>query len=97
MSGRIKALFHQKIGEALVDVAKDEKVNHIVLGSRGQDVKSTSRHMMGSTSEYVINHVFCPVSVYRDEDAPAASRRRSSLSSLIINIGHNFSRRNSAK
>jgi len=48
-------------GEALCRTAHDEKVDMIVMGSRG--LSAVKRAMLGSVSEYVVRHSMLPVVV----------------------------------
>lgn len=63
MTGKIKAIFSNKPGEVIVDVAKEEKAFMIVMGTRG--LGTIRRTIMGSVSDYVVHHSHCPVVVYR--------------------------------
>ena len=47
--------------EALCQVAEQEGVNMIVIGSRGEG--KLRRTLLGSVSDYIINHAHCPVLV----------------------------------
>ena len=64
MSGRIKAVFNYKAGEAIVNAAKEEKVTLIVMGTRG--LGKIRRTLMGSVSDYVLHHAHCPVLICRE-------------------------------
>lgn len=48
-------------GQGICDVAKEENVSLIVMGSRG--LNALRRTFMGSVSEYVLNHAGLPVLV----------------------------------
>ncbi len=50
-------------GHHLVDKANDEKVDLIVMGTRGMG--TIKRTIMGSVSDHVIHHAHCPVVVCR--------------------------------
>ena len=50
-------------GEAIVDVARSEQVDMVVVGSHGRGV--VGRFFVGSVSEYVVRHAPCPVLVVR--------------------------------
>jgi len=63
MTGKIKAIFSGKPGEVIVDLALEEKVCMIVMGTRGQG--TIRRTIMGSVSDYVVHHAHCPVVVTR--------------------------------
>lgn len=63
LTGKIKAIFSGKPGEIIVDVAAEEKVSMIVMGTRG--LGTIRRTIMGSVSDYVVHHAHCPVVVCR--------------------------------
>jgi len=63
LTGKIKAIFSNKPGEVVVDVAKEEKTAMIVMGTRG--LGTIRRTIMGSVSDYVVHHSYCPVVIYR--------------------------------
>jgi nucleotide-binding universal stress UspA family protein len=63
LTGKIKAIFSGKPGEVIVDVALEEKVIMIVMGTRGQG--TLRRTILGSVSDYVVHHAHCPVVVCR--------------------------------
>ena len=65
MAGRIKAVFNNRAGEALVDVAKEKKPLMVVMGTRGMG--TMRRTILGSVSDYVLHHAHCPVMIYRTE------------------------------
>ena len=50
-------------GEAIVDVARSEQVDMVVVGSHGRGL--VGRFFVGSVSEYVVRHAPCPVLVVR--------------------------------
>jgi nucleotide-binding universal stress UspA family protein len=50
-------------GQAIVDVARSEQVDMIVVGSHGRG--AVGRLLIGSVSEYVVRHAPCPVLVVR--------------------------------
>ena len=50
-------------GEAIVDVARSEQVDMVVVGSHGRG--AVGRFFVGSVSEYVVRHAPCPVLVVR--------------------------------
>jgi len=50
-------------GEAIVDVARSEQVDMVVVGSHGRGM--VGRFFVGSVSEYVVRHAPCPVLVVR--------------------------------
>jgi len=73
VAGRIKAVFNNRAGEALVDIAKEKKPLMIVMGTRGMG--TMRRTILGSVSDYVLHHAHCPVMIYRTE---AQTERRKS-------------------
>ncbi|HLX34810.1 MAG TPA: universal stress protein [Candidatus Limnocylindrales bacterium] len=50
-------------GEAIVDVARSEQVDMVVVGSHGRG--AVGRFFIGSVSEHVVRHAPCPVLVVR--------------------------------
>ena len=64
VSGKIKAVFSGRPGEVIVDVANEEKVSMIVMGTRG--LGTVRRTILGSVSDYVVHHATCPVVVCRN-------------------------------
>lgn len=64
VSGKIKAVFSGRPGEIIVDVANEEKVSMIVMGTRG--LGTVRRTILGSVSDYVVHHASCPVVVCRN-------------------------------
>jgi nucleotide-binding universal stress UspA family protein len=50
-------------GEAIVDVARSEDVDLVVVGSHGRG--PVGRMLIGSVSEHVVRHAPCPVLVVR--------------------------------
>ena len=65
VAGRIKAVFNNRAGEALVDIAKEKKPLMVVMGTRGMG--TMRRTILGSVSDYVLHHAHCPVMIYRTE------------------------------
>jgi len=63
VSGKIKAVFSGRPGEIIIDVANEEKVAMIVMGTRG--LGTVRRTILGSVSDYVVHHSGCPVVVCR--------------------------------
>lgn len=56
-------------GESIVDAARAEEVDMIILGSHGRG--PIGRLLMGSVSQYVVRHAVVPVVVVpRSEDGP---------------------------
>ena len=66
VSGKIKAMFNQHPGQAIVDIATSEKADLIVMGTRG--LGTIRRTILGSVSDYVLHHVHCPILIYRDQE-----------------------------
>lgn len=68
-----------KPGVAIMKVAKELNVNHIILGSRG--LNALGRTLLGSVSSYVIHHSQIPVTVVPcpEEEKPTGGMRRLSL------------------
>jgi nucleotide-binding universal stress UspA family protein len=59
-------------GAAILDVARDEKVDMIVLATHGRT--GLTRLLLGSVAEYVIRHATCPVLTLKTAAAvPAAA------------------------
>lgn len=50
-------------GEAIVEVAQNEQVDMVVVGSHGRG--AVGRFLIGSVSEHVVRHAPCPVLVVR--------------------------------
>jgi len=50
-------------GEAIVEAARSEQVDLVVVGSHGRG--AVGRFFVGSVSEYVVRHAPCPVLVVR--------------------------------
>ncbi|HKB29092.1 MAG TPA: universal stress protein [Candidatus Limnocylindrales bacterium] len=50
-------------GEAIVEVATNEQVDMVVVGSHGR--RAVGRFLVGSVSEHVVRHAPCPVLVVR--------------------------------
>ena len=63
LQGIIRGIFHSRPGEALIEVAKKEKVNQIVMGTRG--LGTIRRTILGSVSDYVLHHAHCTVTICR--------------------------------
>lgn len=58
-----RALVEGDAGAAILDVARDEKVDMIVLSTHGRS--GFTRLLMGSVAEYVVRHATCPVLTLR--------------------------------
>ncbi len=54
-------------GESIVDAARSEEVDLVVVGSHGRG--SMGRFFIGSVSEHVVRHAHCPVLVVRGRTA----------------------------
>jgi nucleotide-binding universal stress UspA family protein len=63
IKGKWKVHQSHKPGEAIVSEAASEKVDMIVMGTRG--LGTIRRTIMGSVSDYVVHHATCPVMVCR--------------------------------
>lgn len=62
-------------GEAIVEAARSEQVDLVVVGSHGRG--RASRFLIGSVSDHVVRHALCPVLVVRaDLDESAADPAR---------------------
>ncbi len=59
-------------GETIVEIAKTENVDLIMIGARGHT--ALGRLMLGSTSDYVATHAHCGVLVYRPMKTDAEGR-----------------------
>lgn len=59
----ISVVQHPSPGRALVEIAEDEEVDLLVLGSHGRS--GLSRAFLGSVAERVVRHAPCPVLVVR--------------------------------
>lgn len=53
-------------GEVICHVAKDEKADLIVTGTRGMG--SIRRTFLGSVSDYILHHAHVPVLIARHKD-----------------------------
>lgn len=56
-------------GAAILDVARDERVDLIVISSHGRT--GLSRLLMGSVAEYVVRNAACPVLTLKNPKAPS--------------------------
>lgn len=63
--------------EAICDLANEEKVDYIVMGSRGQN--PIKKMFMGSVSSYVSSHAPCPVIVIRETEEQRREKRAAEL------------------
>ena len=52
-----------KPGQVIINITKREKVDTVVMGTRGMG--SVSRTLLGSVSDYVLHHAHCTVVIYR--------------------------------
>jgi nucleotide-binding universal stress UspA family protein len=50
-------------GESIVDAARSEQVDLVVVGSHGRG--QVGRFLIGSVSDHVVRHAHCPVLVVR--------------------------------
>ena len=55
---KVRGESFKKPGEGIIKIAEDEKVNLIVMGSRG--LSKIQRFMIGSVSEYVVRNTRVP-------------------------------------
>ncbi|OGO52732.1 MAG: hypothetical protein A2V84_10365 [Chloroflexi bacterium RBG_16_70_13] len=55
-------------GESIVDAARSEQVDLIVVGSHGRG--QVGRFLIGSVSDHVVRHAHCPVLVVRAQPSP---------------------------
>jgi len=67
-------------GESIVDAARSEQVDLVVVGSHGRG--SVGRFLIGSVSDYVVRHAHCPVLVVR-AGAGAATAAAASTDRLV--------------
>ena len=58
---KVRGESYNKPGEGILKIADSEKVDLIILGTRG--ISGLKRAVMGSTSEYVVKNAKCPVVV----------------------------------
>jgi nucleotide-binding universal stress UspA family protein len=56
-----------KVGEAIVEAAKEENAHLIIVGTRGMG--KVRRTFLGSVSDYCIHHAGVPVLVCRHKDS----------------------------
>lgn len=63
--------------EAICDLATEEKVDYIVMGSRGQN--PIKQLFMGSVSTYVSAHAPCPVIVIRESEEQKREKKAASV------------------
>ncbi|ELU16336.1 hypothetical protein CAPTEDRAFT_21111 [Capitella teleta] len=61
--GKIVLKISNKPGEALVQVAKEQKADLVIMGTRG--LGRIRRTILGSVSDYVVHHAHCPVLICR--------------------------------
>jgi len=59
----LNVLQHPSPGRALVELAEDEDIDLVILGSHGRS--GISRALLGSVAERVVRHAPCPVLVVR--------------------------------
>jgi nucleotide-binding universal stress UspA family protein len=65
IGGKVKSIGGSP-GEVICQVAKDEKAELIVTGTRGMG--KIRRTFLGSVSDYIIHHAHVPVLVCRHKD-----------------------------
>lgn len=59
----------ESVGEAIADIARNEGVDLIVLGSRG--LSEFKGMLLGSVSSKVLHHASCPVLVIKEQEVSA--------------------------
>ncbi|MGD8606224.1 MAG: universal stress protein [Myxococcales bacterium] len=62
----LSVIQHPSPGRALVELAEDEHVDLMILGSHGRS--GLSRAFLGSVAERVVRHAHCPVLVVRGRE-----------------------------
>jgi len=81
MNGRVVVQFSViGSGEAIVEAALKEKVQMVVVGTRGKG--TVRRKLLGSVSDYVLYHAHCPVIVCCYDRPRRRSSRLSSSGSI---------------
>lgn len=81
VNGRVEVQFSViGSGEAIVEAALKEKVQMVVVGTRGKGI--VRRKLTGSVSDYVMRHTHCPVIVCCYERPRRRSSRLSSSGSI---------------
>ena len=65
INGKFLSLFGNKPAELIVETAHKEKVDMVVIGSRGSG--KLRRTILGSISDYVLHHAHCAVTICRKE------------------------------
>lgn len=78
ITGQISAKMCSKPGEAIVEMAKNERVTMVVLGCRGSG--TVRRTVLGSVSDYVLHHAHCPVVICMSNKVQRRRSRSSSFS-----------------
>jgi nucleotide-binding universal stress UspA family protein len=61
--GKIVLKISNKPGEALVQLANEERADLVIMGTRG--LGRIRRTILGSVSDYVVHHAHCPVLICR--------------------------------
>jgi nucleotide-binding universal stress UspA family protein len=69
--------------EAICDLASEEKVDYIVMGSRGQN--PIRQIFMGSVSSYVSSHAICPVIIIHETPEQRREKKAASLEEKKMN------------
>lgn len=72
-----------KPGELICQIAEEENAAMIITGTRGMG--KMRRTILGSVSDYLVNHASCPVMVCRD---PSDVERRRNLSGELKKLRH---------
>ena len=78
-----------KPGEVICQIAEDVNAAMIITGTRG--VGKVRRTILGSVSDYLVNHAVCPVMVCRDP-ADIERKRRPSAPDAAATVGKGKSR-----
>lgn len=71
ISGRIRTVLYNQHAEGIVEVARDEDVAMIVMGSHGKGVEQRS---LGGITQHVMHHAHCPVIVWRHDHCSHTSK-----------------------
>ena len=73
---------NRKAGEGICDAAEKNKVDLIVMGTRGLD--KVRRTVLGSVSDYVLHHSHAPVLVVPSTDEAASKWLRNFLQGIMM-------------
>ncbi|KAJ3086314.1 hypothetical protein HK102_013301 [Quaeritorhiza haematococci] len=72
LSYELAALIGDDPRTEITDFVNDQKVDMLVMGSRGMGM--IKRALLGSVSDYVVHHVECPVMVIRDNKSSSTKQ-----------------------